>query len=78
MKVTWEVDDGYVGPSRPQHTEIDECDIEDCGDTDEAMRMIEDMIQEDYDQNINWYLKNSERIKEKVKEILENKEDNDV
>jgi len=75
MKVTWEVDDGYVGGSRPHTTNIDELDIEDCEDIDEAMEMVRDMIQEDYDQKINWFITKEEEIKNKIADILENKKD---
>jgi acetyl-CoA carboxylase carboxyltransferase component len=78
MIVTWEVDDGYVGPSRPQKTEIPKCDIKDCENVEEALQMIDDMIQEDYEQKINWYIKNKESITDKVIEILENREDDDI
>lgn len=75
MKIIWEVDDGYVGGSRPQTTEIDEWDIENCDDIDEAMQMIDDEIKADYNQKISWYMNNRERIQEKVQEILDNKEE---
>lgn len=31
MRVTWEVDDGYVGGKRPQHTEIPDDELAECG-----------------------------------------------
>lgn len=77
MKIIWEVDDGYVGGSRPHSTEIDENEIRDYETIDEAIEFIEEMIREDYDINITWYMKNREKVVEKVKEILENKEEED-
>ena len=34
MKITWEVDDGYAGGSRPHNTEIDNDELDEC-ETDE-------------------------------------------
>jgi len=75
MKIDWYVDDGYVGKSRPQKTEVDESDIENCDNIEEAMQIIDDSIQEDYDQKISWFMNNREKIQEEVQKILDNKED---
>lgn len=75
MRVTWETEDGYMGGSRPQHTEVDDGDIESCDTLDEAMQMVSDAIQDDFEQKVTWYMNNRERIEEKVQEILDNREE---
>ena len=54
MIVYWEVEDGYVGKSRPQSTEISDEDLDACETEEERERLIEDCIQEDFEQNITW------------------------
>ncbi len=54
MIVHWEVEDGYVGKSRPQSTEISDEDLDACETAEERERLIEDCIQEDFEQNITW------------------------
>ena len=54
MKVTWEVEDGYCGKSRPHYTKIDDGDLADCETDEERERLIEETIQEDFDNNITW------------------------
>jgi hypothetical protein len=57
MKVKWEVDDGYVGASRPQVTEVDDDELAECETEDEREHLINERIQEDFDERINWYRK---------------------
>lgn len=59
MKVIWEVEDGYVGKSRPQTTEIpDEVFLdfygEICDDKEERQEVINNAVQNDFDRNISW------------------------
>lgn len=54
MKITWEVEDGYCGKSRPQFTEVDDSDLEACETEEERNQLIEEAIQEDFEQNITW------------------------
>ena len=54
MRVTWEVDDGYVGKGRPQHTEIPDDEIEDCETEEEKQELINQYVQEDFDNSITW------------------------
>lgn len=75
MRVTWEVDDGYAGGSRPQHTEVDEGDIESCDTLEEAMKLVDDCIQDAFEQNISWFTKHREQIEKEVQKILDNKEE---
>ena len=60
MKVTWEVNDFYCGKSRPQYTTIDKDDFYGCETYDDYMEVVEEAVQNDYEQlgysieNINW------------------------
>lgn len=77
MIVTYEGDDGYSGCcSRPQHVHIYEEDILDCNDIEEAMSLIEDIVQEDFDQKISWDYANVDGILIELEQIFESKNDN--
>ena len=57
MKVIWEVEDGYIGKSRPQETEIpDEYFATDDwkANEEERQEIIDGIVQEDFDQKITW------------------------
>lgn len=56
MRVTWEVDDGYVGKSRPHHVDIPDDEFEDCTTEESKQALIEDYVQEDFDNRISWYV----------------------
>jgi hypothetical protein len=66
MRIDWEVDDGYAGPSRPQSSNIDDDEILEYDTLEEAMRFVNDCIQEDF-----------ETIEEKVKKLLEERDKDD-
>ncbi len=44
ITVTWEVDDGYDGRSRPQTTIVDEEDLEDCETKEEIREVIDECV----------------------------------
>lgn len=55
MEITWQVEDGYVGKSRPQYTEIPDEDLE--GMTEEEKEdYIYQWIQQDFDDKISWVI----------------------
>ena len=54
MIITWEVEDGYVGKSRPQKTTIDNDALAECDTDEEKNEYIEQCIQEDFMMNISW------------------------
>ena len=54
MRVTWEVEDGYCGKSRPQHTDIPDDELEECETDAEREILIEEYIQADFDSKISW------------------------
>ena len=53
MRIIWEVEDGYMGKSRPQETEIDDEELEGLN-KEEIKNYIHDRIQEDFEQTISW------------------------
>jgi hypothetical protein len=56
MDITWEVSDGYVGPSGPQHLNIDTEELLKCETKEEMVEYIREAIQEDFDQRVSWEL----------------------
>jgi hypothetical protein len=54
MRITWEVEDGYAGKSRPQFTDIDDDDLADCETEEEKEDLINSVVQDDFEQNITW------------------------
>jgi hypothetical protein len=75
IKVTWEIEDGYCGKSRPQHTIVNTNDYTDSDeeleadkeweemDEAEKDKIIEDAVQEDFNYKINWFIKSKTIIK---------------
>lgn len=53
MRVTWQVEDGYVGGSRPHTTVIDDEDLEDL-DEKEREERIDEFIEEDFRNKVSW------------------------
>ena len=54
MIVNWEVEDGYIGKSRPQHTVIDDDELAERETEEEKEQLIEECIQDDFNQKISW------------------------
>ena len=54
MRVMWEVEDGYVGQSRPQYTVIPREDLDACETEQEREELIDSYVQEDFEQRISW------------------------
>jgi hypothetical protein len=54
MMVTWEVDDGYVGKARPQHTDIPDEELDECETEHEKDELIAQYVQGDFDNKISW------------------------
>jgi len=54
MRITWEVSDGYVGKSRPQYVNIPDDELADCETEEEKQKLIEQYVQDDFEQNISW------------------------
>lgn len=58
FEVTWEVSDGYAGGSRPHHTLIDPEDLEGYETEEERMRAIDELVRDDFDQKVSWFITN--------------------
>lgn len=54
IEISWQVEDGYVGKSRPQRTLIEVEDLEFCETEDEVEQLIYDAIGDDFVQTISW------------------------
>ena len=52
MEITWQVDDGYAGPSRPQHVEVPDEELDECESEEERMELIEGYVQDEFENNI--------------------------
>ena len=73
MEVTWEVEDGYSGDSRPQTTEIPDSDIEACDTLEEAMGLVHDYIKEDFENQVSPGLKRGDEVEAALKAMLKEK-----
>ena len=47
--ICWEAADGYAGKSRPQYLDISADDVRDAGSIGEAMEMMWQAVQEDFE-----------------------------
>lgn len=62
ITITWEVEDGYCGPSRPHKTIVDTNDHVDSDEEWEALDagekeiILQDAVQEDFESNISWHV----------------------
>lgn len=63
MKVRWSVDDGYVGKSRPQYTNISLEEIpDDIEDLESLMEYVNDYIYEDFISRISFGVEDAEEL----------------
>ncbi len=62
MKARWEVDDGYVGKSRPQETVLDDEIFDDAETESELRELVEEYVQQDFEQRIMWFVGNWDEI----------------
>ena len=75
LEIEWEVDDGYAGGQRPHEFEIDFSEFDDCETEEEVQNRLEEIIQEEFEQNINWYCSNMDDYVKKIFTAI--KEQND-
>lgn len=54
MRITWEVEDGYVDKARPQYTEVSDEELAECKTDAERAALIEDCVREDFEQRISF------------------------
>lgn len=74
MKVRWQVDDGYAGGSRPHTSLIDDGEIRDCIDLQDALDFIDDCVYEDFQQRIHWGYLDRDKMTREVEQLLKEKE----
>lgn len=77
MEITWQIEDGYMGRSRPQHTSVDDDDILSYDTVDEAMEMIDQAVRDDFEQKISWYFKDRAGLQAEIEKLFESKEEMD-
>lgn len=62
IKVRWEVEDGYAGGSRPQIFTIDPDDFDDDADEREISERLMEIVQDEFEQRISWFMKNESEV----------------
>jgi len=65
--ITWEVDDGYAGPSRPQHCSIDVDVLDDEMTADELEVLYNEIVMEEFRQYVTAYGSNKREFVEWAK-----------
>lgn len=69
IEITWEVDDGYAGKSRPQRSVFNTKDYYDTDEEwidlseDEKEEQIDDFIQREFESRISWIKKRTKELK---------------
>ena len=54
MRVTWQVNDGYLNAGRTHTTDIDDEDLAACANDREREDFIADCIQDDFAEKVSW------------------------
>ncbi len=54
MKVTWTIDDGYVGARREHTTDVDDDDLAECETLQDREELISEYIEEDFRRAVCW------------------------
>jgi len=54
VKVTWEIDDGSAGKSRPQYTLIPREEWDECESEEDRDMLIDEYVRCDFEQKIGW------------------------
>lgn len=73
MKITWQIEDGYLGGSRPHTTEVNDDELLECDTAQEMLEIISNAVTEDFQQKVSWAYKNYAAIEIKVEELLKRK-----
>ncbi len=58
MEISWQVEDGYAGGSRPQHVEVPDDELRDCPDDEARQKLCDDYVQQAFEQKITWCYSN--------------------
>ena len=56
MTITWEIEDGYAGKSRPHTLEIDDEELQDYDTPKEKKEFIEECVKQAFAEEISWYI----------------------
>ena len=75
MKIDWQVDDGYMGGSRPQVTEIDDEELLEYDSIGEILDYIDEAVDEDFQSMIGWNYNSYEEVVKEINELFEKKEE---
>ena len=62
IKVTWEVDDGYVGKSAPHTLTISEDELQYCESEEIRQEYIEEAVDSDFAQTVTWTITSIEKV----------------
>jgi len=54
MEVTWEIEDGYCGGSRPQTTEVPDDELDECETESDCQTLIDEYVQADFENTVSW------------------------
>lgn len=54
MRITWEIEDGYVGRSAPHYTEVDDDELDECETDEEREELISETVHEDFLRTVTW------------------------
>ena len=74
MRITWEVEDGYAGKSRPQSTQVDDDELLRCDTVEEALEVIDECVHTDFENTISWCFNGYDSMKSELEELFQNKE----
>lgn len=55
MKITYYVEDGYVGPSRPHYVDIPDDELKQLGEDETIEEYVDEIVQEHFQQYITPY-----------------------
>lgn len=73
LHIRWEVDDGYAGGSAPQHLQVPVSEILECDSVDDAMEIVEVMVQDDFANKVSWHYINPDELRIEIAELLKDK-----
>ena len=73
MEIEWEVEDGYIGGSRPQSLTLISDDFENCKTVEDAMEVVNEAVQEDFRQTVTYKITNYDEIKKKLEYLITNR-----
>lgn len=70
FQVCYEIEDGYVGKSRPQHFNFYASDLEDDFEEENIEMILEECTQTDFENKISWYITNKDEFIEWAIDVI--------